>query len=141
MVDGRRYTLSSLLNKLRDIEEMIKDLYENLYNTSKEEDLKRLIKYIYEDTAKRIKELDWVKDFIVIEMTLEPIIGPDITVYMDNIKSITRSKIKKSSLKKIEEIRMEIYNEVLKMLRNFSPEACDVIEGFKERSINIISIL
>jgi len=139
--DPTRYTYSSLLSKLKDIEDAIKVLYIELYNECVDEDLKNLIKYMYEDTAKRIEELEWIRDFMVIEMTLEPIIGPDIFEYLNKIKSITGKEVTKSLLKKIEEIRIMIYDKVLGMLKYISPEAYDVIESFKEQSINIVSML
>ena len=129
-----RYTLSSLLSKLISVEEEFKNLYLKAIEEADDHHLKSFLNELASDVDKRIEEINWVKDFIVVEMTLEPIIGPDLIEYLDKAKAALSKGISLQRIKDVEEIRIEMYRRVIDMVSNISPETADIISEFIEKS-------
>ncbi|RLG58929.1 hypothetical protein DRN87_06170, partial [Candidatus Geothermarchaeota archaeon] len=67
------------------------------------------------------------------EMTLEPIIGPDLIEYLDKAKAALSKGISLQRIKDVEEIRIEMYRRVIDMVSNISPETADIISEFIEK--------
>ena len=128
-----RYTLSSLLSKLISVEDTIKRIYLDAIEKTDSPTLKSFLKELSGDVDKRINDINWVKDFIVIEMTLEPMEGPDLNQYVDEIRSIF-TKVDANNVRKVEEKRVEMYNEIIKMVSRVSPEVEDIVNEFIRRS-------
>jgi len=136
-----RYTLSSLLNKLYEIENKILELYRKSVNKIDDNRMREFIDKSIVDTEKRLGDIDWVKSFIIVEMTLEPIIGPDLHQFYESIQEKLENRINPESLKDLESIRIRMYEETIKMVETVSPELVDVLEGFIRRSRDLISTL
>ena len=133
-----RYTLSSLLSRLISVEEGFKNLYLKAIEETDDPNLKSFLNELASDVDKRIEEINWVKDFIVIEMTLEPIIGPDLIEYLDKAKAALSKGISLKRIKEMEEIKIEMYRRIIDMVSNISPETADKISEFIEKSKKVL---
>ena len=136
-----RYTLSSLLNRLIEGEKFFRDKFIQVSSEVKDGNIKRYLEENIKDGEKRIEELEWIKGFLVVEMTLEPIIGPNLLEYINTIvKSIENARVKEDFIK-VEKLRIDTYKEAIALLKNVSPEAADLLQGFIKRSEKLILTL
>lgn len=82
-----------------------------------------------------------MKGFIIIEMTLEPIIGPDLTEYLNSITSSYAEGLKRANLINAEKERIKMYRQVINIVEYVSPEASDLLKDLTRRSDNLTSLL
>jgi ferritin-like metal-binding protein YciE len=136
-----RYTLSSLLNRLIEGERVLREAFIKLSAIVEDIEIRKYLENNIKETDKRIEELEWIKGFIVIEMTLEPILGPDLKEYVNKIvQYIGEAKIKEDFVK-IEKLRIDTYRKAIELLKNVSPEASDLLESFITRSEELLLTL
>ncbi len=101
----KRYTLSSLINRLAQFEERIAEIYMAQGDVEKAEKARR--------NAREILEL---KDFIIVEMTLEPINTVDpIELLADNPDP--------------EAVRRDVYSRVARDVEHVSGELADLLRN------------
>lgn len=132
-----KYTLSSLLSKLTEVEKNIIALYEDRLGKVSDPTLKIFLNKALEDAKKRLDDIEWIKGFIVVEMTLEPMIGPDLLEYVEKMREF----IEHDNYKEVEKARIEAYKKAIEMVENISPEAADLLRNFIRRSEDLLSIL
>ncbi len=134
-----RYTFSSLLNKMMEVERVLHDIIMPLVKQSDTEVSEKLLIFL-DSTEKRVSDIQWVKDFVVVEMTLEPITGLEIDSTLDNIRRIVEDNNLPldNKLKEIIIIMARLYEEVAEKLRYISIEASDLFSQFKADLLSIL---
>ena len=141
-MNSERYTLSSLLNKMKEEEHTFSSFLYNISSSLRDEDpLKQIIQELISTSNKKLKDIEWVKSFVV-EMTLEPITGLDINRYLNKMNKIVNDEsidIHKK-LELLLKTQINLYNDVAKAVEYISVEAADLFREFS-RKLKCISNL
>ena len=135
-----RYTFSSLLNKMMEVERVVHDILMPLAMQSNTDIGKKLIPYL-DSTEKRVSDIQWVKEFVVVEMTLEPITDLEIDKMLGDIQRIAgdESISLDKKLMDIVNILAVIYGVVAEKLRYISIEASDLFAQFRTELLSLLS--
>ena len=106
---SEKYTYSSLLNNILELEKRVKALYEKLSEESSGT-LAEIFREFAVKSEDRINRVNWTRQMTVLEMTLEYITGIPLKRAIEEVDEIIRSKsgpIQKAI--KVEEILSKIY--------------------------------
>ncbi len=108
----RKYTLSKLINSLIRFEEELS---------------KYLMERGFEELAKKSEErLSALRDssqFIIVEMTLEPIYTVDISKILSEIQNV-------EDISRIEKLISDMYREIYKAMESVSMEFAELLKSF-----------
>lgn len=139
-MESERYTLSSLLNKMKDVENTFSSFLCNILNSLENDDpLKQVIQTLINSSEKKLKDIEWVKSFVV-EMTLEPITGLNISKYLNKMNKIFTDQ-SFTTHKKFEHLlktQIELYNKVGDAVEHISVEAAELFRGFSKKLNHIL---
>jgi|Deesub1362A_J573_1020465.scaffolds.fasta_scaffold00003_302 orotidine-5'-phosphate decarboxylase len=138
-MEDERYTFSSLLNKMMEVERVLHDIIMPLVKQSDTKISKQLLIYL-DSTERRVSDIQWVKDFVVVEMTLEPITGLEIDGILGDIRRIAEDNNipLDRKLTDIISIVARLYEDVAEKLRYISIEASDVFTQFRADLLSIL---
>ena len=132
---SEKYTLSSLLNKMKDVETTFSSfLYDISSSLENDDPLKQIIQELISTSNKRLKDIEWVKSFVV-EMTLEPITGLNINEYLSKMNKIVNDGSievhKKFEL--LLKTQLNLYDKVAKAVEYISIEAANLFREFSKK--------
>ena len=140
-MDGERYTFSSLLNKLIEVQSKI--IY--FYGTTNilDVNVRNIFSLYSKEYNDIVDKLEKVKREKVTEFTLEPIYGLNLVESIKKIDVITNSKSINYNYKAkmIEEEMLSLFNDVMQKTAHMSAELNQVISLASELSKKRISIL
>jgi len=92
LTDEERYTFSSLMSLLIEIEGKLGQLYEAMVKTTDEPKLKSLLSDYHKNSLKRMEMMRRARVESVVEFTLQPITGLKLTEPMAKMHAAIESK-------------------------------------------------
>lgn len=134
-VSFERYTLSSLLNRMMEVEKIFTSHLTKLIDSMQENSsLKLRIKELINSSEKRMSNIEWIKSYVV-EMTLEPITNINLDKYLNRMNIILCNKEYSSDmkLKYLIENQKLLYDEVSDAIKHISLEAAELFRSYSKK--------
>jgi L-ribulose-5-phosphate 3-epimerase UlaE len=124
---------------MKDVERLINSIIANIEGDM---DIDILRAYI-DDMDRRLSRIDWVKNFAIIEMTLEPITGLDISGFEESAEEIIRDTHldPTSKVREILNLAVKLYDDVANRLEYISLEGKQVFQRFRNDVSRILDEL
>jgi len=141
-MNEERYTISSLLSRLIEIEDQVGDFY----TSSKVEDSGALSDYFYiffREHKEIANKIETTKRETIVEFALEPISGVDIEKCLNEIEDTDLNEqitfLDKSI--KIEEMIFQLYTNAAEKIAHMSGEASQLLLSSNKKAKKRIAIL
>jgi hypothetical protein len=127
-----KYTLSSLINRVVEIEKELAKLLTGTLDYITDDRLKNILLEYIDGLEERLDRLTRVKIYMVVEMVLEPITGLDTYGYMSRVNDIYHEDNLDISIKilKIFSLVETMYIDIAEKIRYISPELSDELHVF-----------
>lgn len=130
-----RYTFSSILTKIVELEEKIREFYSQA-SKSVSDDVTNLFKKYVEESNDRINRIIWARQRSVLEMTLEYISNVPLKQILSEINKIIKDKginiIRKTI--KIEKKIVELYKIISEKVYFISMDISFLLDEFSKNS-------
>lgn len=130
-----RYTFSSILTKIIELEEKIREFYSQA-SKSISDDVTSLFKKYVEESSDRINRIMWARQRSVLEMTLEYISNVPLRQILSEINKIIKDKriniIRKAI--KIEKKIVELYKIISEKVYFMSMDISFLLDEFSKNS-------
>ena len=139
-MNSEKYTLSSLINKMKEVEKTFtSSLYILLESTKDDKSIESMISNLIVDAEKKMKNIEWIKSFIV-EMTLEPITGLNVNMYVNRMKEIVnnRSLTEGKKFEYLIKNQVELYNVVADRIEHISIEAAELFRQYGKKLSSLL---
>jgi len=137
-----RYTISSLLSRLVEIEEKVKQFYDSL-KTDNNAMLRENFSHFSKEHEEIARKIETTKRETIVEFTLEPISGVNIDKCLGEIEGMVLNremKILDKSIK-IEEKISQLYTDVIGKIAHMSGEASQLLLSSNKKAKKRLDVL